>query len=379
MSNGDRKPLAGLDPAPRSASQLRLIWRRFRRQRLGFASGVLIVLLALAFALGDFIAPYDYREQHRRAPYVPPMITRIHFDGLQPFVYGLERVPDPELFGVSNYEENPDERFPIRFFVRGESYKFWGLFETDRHLFGVGTDARSPGQLFLLGTNQTGQDLFSQIMVGGRITLSLSPIVILSAFLIGILVGGVSGFFGGWVDTALQRLVEITMGLPRLALLLALSAAIPPQAPPMSRFWAIAAVLAAVSWAPLARVIRGQFLALREEDYALSARAVGAGSARIIFRHILPNTLSTLVVSAALAVPNVIILESLLSFLGFGINTPLVSWGLLLRQVQDNLVTHLSFHPWLLWPGAFLFVTVLAFNFLADALRDAVDPFTVEA
>lgn len=366
-----------------AVSQTSLIWRRFKRQRLGFFSVLVILFLISTFAVADFIAPYNYRTQHRRAPYVAPMLARIHFfdeNGLSwPFVYALDRQRDPNLIGVWHYEEDRSQRFPIRIFVKGEPYRLWGFLQLDVHLFGTGTDVNSPGQLFLFGTNQTGQDLFSQILVGGWLSLALGFLVIFSSFIVGIVIGGISGYHGGWLDTALQRLVEITMGLPRLALLLALSAAIPSNASMMVRYWAIVAVLALVSWAPLARVIRGQFLALREEDYVIAARATGAGSGRIIRRHILPNTMSYLVVSATLAVPNVLILESILSFLGFGLNTPLVSWGLLLRQVQSNLVAHLSFHPWLLIPGIFLFVTVLAFNFLGDALRDAIDPFAVDS
>ena len=368
-----------------------LIWRRFRRRRAGFISGILILAFSLVLLAADFIAPYEYNQQHRRAPSVPPMLGRIHlFDegGLSlPFVYGLQRQRDPQNIGLWQYEEDHSQRFPIRIFVTGERYRFWGLFETNLHLFGTGNGVSSPGQLFLLGTNQSGVDLFSQILVGGRLSMLLVALVILISFFIGILIGGLSGYAGGWLDTVLQRVIEITMGLPRLALLLALVAAIPAEgsllglnpSTPMKRFLVIAGVLALVNWAPLARVIRGQFLALREEDYVFAAKATGAGGARIILRHILPNMMSYLVVSATLAVPSVLILESVLSFLGFGINTPMISWGLLLKQVYDGFVTNLSFYPWLLIPGIFLFATVLAFNLFGDALRDALDPFTVDA
>ncbi len=376
---------------PRALPLRALVWRRLRRRKLGLASGAFIVLLALTFAAADFIAPYDYGRQHRRAPYVPPMLAKIHFwdEGgpSWPFVYALERVRDPDNLGLWRYEEDRAQRFPIHFFVRGEPYRLWGLIPTDVHFFGTGTPENSPGQLFLLGTNQSGVDLFSQVMVGGRVSLTLVLLVIALSFVVGVLVGGVSGYAGGGLDTLLQRAIEVTMGLPRLALLLALVAAIPPSAPllglnlppALQRFWAIAGVLALVNWAPLARVIRGPVLGLREEDYVLAAKATGAGAGRIVWRHLLPNTVSTLVVSATLAVPGVLVLESVLSFLGFGINTPMVSWGLLLNQVYSNFVTNLNFYPWLLAPGVFLFVTVLAFNQFGDALRDAVDPFSVDS
>lgn len=367
----------------KTPSLKKLIWRRFKRRRLGMISGIIIVILSLSFSGADFIAPYQYDQNHRRAPSVPPMWDRIHFfeDGqwVGPYVYGLQRTRDPNSIGLWLYGEDKDSRYPIQFFVKGEAYDFWGLFRWDIHLFGTGEPPTSTGQIFLLGTNQSGKDLFSQILVGGRISMFLVTVVIIASFFIGILLGGLSGYLGGWVDNVLQRLVEITMGLPRLALLLALSAAVPANTPPEIRLWIIIVVLAVVNWAPLARVIRGQFLALREEDYVFSAKAVGAGTGRIIFRHILPNTMSYLVVSATLAIPSVLILESVLSFLGFGLNIPLVSWGVLLKQFNDNFVLNIEFYTWLLTPGLFLFFTVLVFNLFGDALRDAVDPFTVDA
>ncbi len=374
----------GPEKTIKAPSLSKLIWRRFKRRRLGLVSGIIIAILTLMFFGADFIAPYQYDQNHRRAPSVPPMLDRIHFfdesgQWVGPFVYGIERMRDPEILGLWIYEEDTSARYPIQFFVKGEPYDFWGVFRADIHLFGTGESPTSTGQLFLLGTNQSGKDLFSQVMVGGRVSMFLVTVVIITSFMIGILLGGLSGYLGGWVDNVLQRLVEITMGLPRLALLLALSASVPANTPPEMRLWIIIGVLAVVNWAPLARVIRGQFLALREEDYVFSAKAVGAGTGRIIFRHILPNTMSYLVVSATLAVPSVLILESVLSFLGFGLNIPLVSWGLLLKQFNDNFVSNIEFYTWLLLPGVFLFFTVLVFNLFGDALRDAIDPFTVDA
>jgi len=374
----------GTDKKIDTPSLKKLIWRRFKRRRLGMISGIIIVILTLMFIGADFIAPYQYDQNHRRAPSVPPMLDRIHFfdeegQWVGPFVYGIERMRDPERLGLWIYEEDTSARYSIQFFVEGEPYDFWGVFRLDIHLFGTGESPTSVGQLFLLGTNQSGKDLFSQVLVGGRISMFLVFVVILSSFVIGILLGGLSGYLGGWVDNVLQRLVEITMGLPRLALLLALSASVPANTPPEVRLWIIVGVLAVVNWAPLARVIRGQFLALREEDYVFAAKSLGAGTGRIILRHILPNTMSYLVVSATLAVPSVLILESVLSFLGFGLNIPLVSWGLLLKQFNDNFVSNIEFYTWLLLPGVFLFFTVLVFNLFGDALRDAIDPFTVDA
>jgi peptide/nickel transport system permease protein len=372
---------ASEDLADKTISQGRLIWRRFLRRRLGFLSGLFLALLALVVLFGDFLSPYAATSLHADAQdlaydYVPPMITWIHFEGLRPYIYGLQRTYNP-LTSVKGYAPDTSQKYYLHFFVQGEPYKLLGLFPTDLHLFGTGAPADSPGQFFPLGTDRFGRDLLSRILIGGRISLGIGPLVVLISFVLGIFLGGLSGFYGGKTDTAIQRSVEVAMSLPRLALLLALSAALPPQLPPLSRFWGIVLILAIVGWAPLARVVRGQFLALREEDFVQAARALGFSNLRIIFRHILPNTLSYLIVAATLAVPSVILLESVLSYFRFGIPEPLVSWGLLMGDLQDNFLYQIQFHPWLLLPGIFIFLTVLAFNFLGDALRDATDPFTV--
>jgi peptide/nickel transport system permease protein len=384
-------------------SQWELIWRRFKHHKLGLIGLFIVLFMALIVALADFISPYHYNKESKNFSYVPPMLTRIHFFDQSgqwsgPFVYGLLKNqvidfqsgrPRP---GIYAYEEDPAIQCPIRFFVAGDEYGFWGLFggglfKTNIHLFGareventrpLNQLDESPCQLFLFGTNKQGYDIFSMTMVGGQISMLIGPLVILAAFAVGILLGGISGYYGGGVDTFIQRLVEIFMSLPRLALLLALSLILSAEkVEPIVRFWGIVGIISLVSWAPLARVIRGQFLALREEEFITAARAVGAGDLRVILRHILPNTMSYLVVSATLTIPNVIILESILSFLGFGIRSPMVSWGLLVKAANSTL--ELEFHPWFLIPAGFIVVVVLAFNFLGDALRDAVDPFTVTA
>lgn len=365
----------------RTISQGRLIWRRFVRHRAGFIAGIVLAVLALVIILGDFLGPYAATSLHADAQdvaydYVPPMISWIHFEGLRPYLYGLKRTYDP-LTGVKGFTEDPSQKYYVKLFVQGEPYRFLGLIPTDLHLLGTGEPSDSPGQLFLLGTDRFGRDLLSRILIGGRISLGIGPLVVLISFAIGILLGGLSGYYGGKTDTVIQRSVEVAMSLPRLALLLALSAALPPQLPAISRFWGIVLILALVGWAPLARVVRGQFLALREEDFVQAARALGFSNLRIIFKHILPNTFSYLIVAATLAAPSVILLESVLSYFRFGVPEPLVSWGLLMGDLQDNFLYQIQFHPWLVLPGLFIFITVLAFNFMGDALRDAVDPFTI--
>lgn len=377
---------AGRDDRPvttaqQPLSQGRLIWRRFRHHRAGFLAGWVLVIMALSVFFAGFLAPYPATSPHSDAQnlpyaYVPPLLGRIHFQGLRPFVYGLKRTYNP-LTSVRGYGEDTSQVYYLKLFVHGEPYRFLGLFPTDLHLFGTGEPPDSPGQFFPLGTDRFGRDLFSRILIGGRISLGIGPLVVLLSFAVGILLGGLSGYYGGGTDTVIQRTVEVAMSLPRLALLLALSAALPPQLPAISRFWGIVAILTLVGWAPLARVVRGQFLALREESFVLAARALGLGDLRIIFKHILPNTASYLIVAATLAAPSVILLESVLSFFRFGVQEPLVSWGLLMADLQDNFQYQIQFHPWLLIPGLFIFITVLAFNYLGDALRDAVDPFNI--
>lgn len=384
----ERTPEPQREFAYQPISQGRLIWRRFMRHRLGFTGFFVVAFLVVVFAFAEFISPYNYTQPHSAWPYVPPMITRVHFDGLQPFVYGLVKKQRcvnygsgcPPLPGVWDYTEDTSKKYPIRLFVRGEPYHLFGVIPTDVHLFGTGEPARSPGQFFLLGSDGNGHDLFSQILFGGRVTMSIAPLVILVSFLLGTAIGGLSGYLSGRVDTFIQRVAEIFMSLPRLALLLALAGILTHLGyiPAMLRFWSIVGLLSIVTWAPISRVIRGQFLALRESEYTQAARAIGAGNSRIIFRHIMPNIMSYLIVAATLAVPDMIILESILSYLGYGIQHPLTSWGHLLYSFQGSgFFFQIEFHAWLLIPAIFIVVAVLAFNFMGDALRDAVDPYTV--
>jgi peptide/nickel transport system permease protein len=374
-------------------SQGKMIWRRFLRHKLGLIGAIIVVFLVFVFTFAEFFSPYDYESSHANGlQYMPPMLFtgKIHFDGLRAFVYEPVQAKrkvqigtsEIELPGVFDYLENKDVEYSIKLFASGDEYDLLGLrfLRTNIHLFGTEQLQASKGHLFLLGTDSQGFDLLSMILYGGRVTLGIAPMVIVFSFLLGTLMGGLSGYLGGWADTLIQRITEIFMSFPRLALLLTLAGILGHFGfiPAMVRFWLIVALLALVSWAPLARVIRGQFLSLRESEYTQAARALGAGNRRIIFRHIMPNIMSYLVVAATLAIPDIIILESILSFLGFGIQDPLTSWGLLLRTfTTQGIHLEAQFHPWVLFPAVFIVITVLAFNFLGDALRDAVDPFTV--
>ncbi len=399
----------GLKPV----SQGRLIWRRFKQHRLGLLGSIMVIIFYLVFvAFAEFIAPYNYNQEHREFSYIDPMITRVRFwdkDGnfsFKPFVYGLQKAQvylnvetgekttkppagDPRYFrqpGIFWWEDDQSRKCYLEFFVRGEEYRFWDIWRTDLHLFGVREEsapamgpaelAASPCQFFLFGTDKLGYDIFSMTLVGGKISLAIGPLVIVLAFVLGILLGGISGYYGGGVDTFIQRVIEVFLALPRLALLLALAVILSAyKLSGMAIFWGIVFILIIVSWAPLARVVRGQFLALREAEFVTAARALGVSDLRVILKHILPNTTSYLVVAATLTIPNIIILESTLSFLRLGIRAPLTSWGVLMQAGWSTQV--IENYPWFLIPGIFIVLAVLAFNFMGDALRDAVDPFTV--
>lgn len=357
------------------ASQWRLIWLRFRRHKLGNLGAFIVIIIAFMAIFADFISPYDYTNHFRKYSFAPP--TKIHFfdeDGRlsPPFVYKVTREFDPELYKFS-YKEDRTAKYYLKLFTRGDEYRLLGLFKTDIHLFGLGKGADA--KIFPFGTDKFGRCVFSRVMHGARVSLIIGPYVILVSFPIALLLGGLSGYYGGGVDMFLQRSFEVFMSFPRLPIWLALATILPAGWSAYKVFWAIVFIMAITGWAAMARVLRGLFLSVREIDFVAAARAAGSSNSRIIWRHIIPNIVSYLVVNATITVPGAILAESTLSFLGLGIKEPMVSWGLMLSGAQS--VANLEFHPWLLISGPFIIVTVLAFNFLGDALRDAVDPFSV--
>jgi peptide/nickel transport system permease protein len=258
---------------------------------------------------------------------------------------------------------------PLRFFVRGDPYRFWGLFETDVHLFGF-----AGGRVFLFGTDELGRDLLSRTIYGSRISLSIGLVGIAMSFFLGIIIGGISGYVGGVVDVVIQRLIEFIRSVPTLPLWMALSAALPPHWPIPRVYFAIVIILSLVGWTGLARVVRGKFMSVREEDFVMIAQLHGASQGRIIFKHLLPSFYSHIIASLTLSVPGMILGETSLSFIGLGMQAPAISWGVLLKESQSIRV--LATAPWLLIPGALVIVTILAFNFAGDGLRDAADPYT---
>jgi len=358
-------------------TQGQLIWRRFKRHKIGAVGGVIVLILSFLVLFADFISPYHYATQQREFAFAPP--TRIHFfseDGfsLRPFSYAILRTQDP-LTNKRIFQEDRSVKYPLRFFVRGEEYKFLGLFKTNIHLFGTGAPVGSPGQIFLFGTDKFGRDIFSRTLIGGRISMGIGPISLIIALILGIFFGGISGYYGGGIDIFIQRVIEVVQSFPGLPIWLALAAIMKDWDATMA-FFGIIVIFSFFGWTGIARVLRGQFLALREEEFALAAKAMGASTLRIIFRHLLPNTMSYLIVVSTLSIPGAIVGETTISFLGLGIRDPMTSWGLLLSQA--NSIPNLKFYPWLLIPGVFIIAAVIAFNFLGDALRDAVDPFSVK-
>jgi len=354
-----------------TASQWRLMGWKFRKHRLAVAASFVVLVLYLLAAFCEVIAPATLEARDIQYSYAPPQ--RVHFvadDGfhLRPFVYALESRRHPATLRRI-YVEDRTRRHPIRFFVRGQPYKLWGLFPCDVHLFGVEDGAT----LFLLGADSLGRDMLSRIIYGARISLTIGLLGVSLSFLLGLLIGGLSGYCGGAVDNLIQRLIEILRSFPSIPLWMALSAALPTHWSPLRIYLGITVVLSLIGWTGLARQVRGKILSLREEDFATAARLCGASRWRILWRHLLPSFMSHIIVSLTLAVPGMILGETALSFLGLGLRPPITSWGVLLKEAQN--VQAVALHPWLLTPVFFVIITVLAFNFVGDGLRDAADPY----
>ncbi|ONK09651.1 ABC transporter permease [Streptomyces sp. MP131-18] len=363
---------AGADPELGRASQWRLVWRKFRKHKLAVGGAVVVLAVYLVVVFAEFLAPASASATDERLTYAPPQTIQVDFsfsDGLDFYVYGYETRRDPETF-EQKHTVDTSQKIPLRLLPRGESYEMWGLIPMDRHLFGpVDADQRA----YFLGADRSGRDLLSRIIHGARVSLSIGLIGVVVSFALGLFFGGISGYFGGAPDTAIQRLIEFLMAIPTLPLWLALSAAVPPDWGPLMRYFAITTILSVIGWTGLARVVRGRFLSLREDDFVIAARLDGCGRRRIIFRHMVPSMSSHVIASLSMAVPAMILGETAMSFLGLGLQSPAVSWGVLLQEAQN--VRTIETAPWLMLPGLAVFVTVLAMNFVGDGLRDSADPY----
>ena len=360
------------------ASQWKLVWWRFRRHRIALLGGAVVIAFYVIALFPEFLAIHHPRLESVSKFYLPPQ--RIHFLSgwrpARPYVYGIEQFRDPVTL-APKYRTDESKRFPIRFFVRRHEYKHWKLFKSDLHLMGVDILDEKKGMSFHpLGTDRLGRDMFSRLMYATRISMSIGLVGVLVSLFLGVLLGGISGYRGGLVDAAIQRLIEFLRSIPTIPLWLALAAAVPQDWSMIRVYFAITIIISMIGWTTLAREVRGRFLAMREEDFVVAARLYGSGQMRIIFRHMLPSFMSHIIATTSLAVPAIIIAETSLSFLGLGLRQPAISWGVLLNEAQK--LQAVAAAPWLLIPGVFILVAVLSLNFLGDGLRDAADPYSVK-
>jgi peptide/nickel transport system permease protein len=356
------------------ASYWKLMWWKFRRHKMALVSAVLVILLYLVAIFCEAVAPYDPEQYFLKYKNAPP--TKIHIRDAEgrfhlPFVYKIDRTQDPETYR-DIYNEDTSARYPIRFFVRGSEYEMWGLWKSDLHLFGLPVPQEEQG-VFLLGADRLGRDLFTRMCYGARISLSISLVGAFLSLTVGIILGGISGYYGGRIDTIIQRVIEFIRTVPNIPLWMALSAAVPKDWPIVRVYFAITVLLSLISWTWMARVVRGRFLTMREEDFVLAARLAGSSEMRIILWHMLPSFFSYIIASLTLSIPRMVLSETGLSYLGLGLRAPAISWGVLLKDAQN--VRTLALAPWVLLPALAVILTVMAFNFVGDGLRDAADPY----
>lgn len=355
------------------ASQWSLMMRKFRKHKLAMASTILLLIFYIIAIFGNFVAPQG-TEQYDGG-YVNCGPTPVHWfhDGklIGPFVYGLKTERDPETYMLM-FTEDTEQVYRIRFFTQGDKggeYKLFGLIPSNLHLF----EAEEGGKVFLFGTDSMGRDLFSRVVLGAQISLFIPIVGMLLTLVLGLFMGSLAGYFGGWVDTVIQRLVEVVRSFPQVPLWMALSAAIPKTLKPAQVFMLMTLILSLISWPDLSRVVRSKFISVKKEDYIMAARISGAPVDKVITRHMIPSFTSYIIVNMTMAIPGLIIGETTLSFLGLGLRSPATSWGVLLQET--NKLETVMFYGWKLIPMLFVFLTVLAFNFMGDGLRDAADPY----
>ena len=354
------------------ATQWQLMRWRFQRHRMAMAGLLILIVLYLLAIFCEFFAPHDPHTYESALMFGPPQAIRIvNAEGLTwpPFVYGIRQEIDPVTWQRS-YVLERDRKYPVKLFVRGDPYKLWGVIEGDLHFLGTEAD---DAPLYLLGTDRLGRDVLSRIIYGARVSLSVGLLGVAISLVLGILIGGFSGYYGGLFDLVAQRLIEFIRSVPTLPLWMGLSAAVPPDWPPLRVYFAVTLVLSVIGWTGMARVVRGRFLALREEDFVMAAKLAGSSEWRIVTRHMVPSFMSHIIASVTLAIPGMILGETSLSFIGVGLRSPVISWGVMLKEAQA--LRNVAMAPWLLLPGLAVVLAVLSFNFVGDGVRDAADPY----
>lgn len=355
------------------AGQWQLVWWKFRRHKLAQMAMVVLAIFYFMAIFAEFLAPHQPLQRYKDFAASPPSKIRIRdVDGSfhRPFIYATVRERDP-VTARPFYREDTSQRYPIKLFVRGDPYKMWGLIESDIHLFGTGNNELAP--LFVFGADSIGRDVLSRIFFGGRISLSVGLVGVFLSFFLGLILGGISGYYGGVVDEIIQRIIEVLFALPPIPLWMALAAALPQDWPQVRIYFYTTIILSLLTWPFLARVVRGRLLSMREEDFVMAAKLDGESERRIIRSYMLPGFMGYIIVSLTLSIPQMILGETALSFLGIGLRSPTISWGVMLQEAQDIMVV--AQLPWVLIPVVFVVVAVLMFNFLGDGLRDAADPY----
>lgn len=369
----DAHSIENLTPAQEKlylASQWKLMWWKFKQHKVAVISGLFLAFMYLAVFVSEFLAPYDLQSRHTDALFMPPQSVHLFHEGefKGPFVYGVNNELNMELLR-REYSENKDEIYPLKFFCRGDKYDYWLGGSSDFHLM----CAAENSTVFLLGTDRLGRDVLSRIIIGSRISLTIGLLGILISFVLGIVIGGMAGYYGGILDMIVQRVIEVLQSLPSIPLWLALAAIIPVTWSPILVYFGITVILGLLDWTGLARAVRSKLLSLREEDYVVSAQLMGAKPSRIIGRHLVPGFMSHLIATATISIPTMVLGETALSFLGLGLRPPITSWGVLLAEAQN--ISVVALYPWLMFPVVPVVLTILAFNFFGDGLRDAADPY----
>jgi len=353
------------------ASQWQLMRWRFKKHKMAVLGLIVLIVLYTMAIFCEFFAPYDPLKYDSKLAFVPPQTIRIRDENgfRAPFVYGIKQQIDPISYRRT-YTFDTSKTYAVKLFAQGDPYKLWGLWAGNLHL--IGTEGNA-GPLYLLGTDRMGRDILSRLITGSRISLSIGLVGVFISLVLGIIIGGFSGYYGGVIDTISQRFIEFLRGVPHLPLWMALSAAVPPFWSPVKVYFGITVVLSLIGWTGMARVVRSKFLALREEDFVMAAKLAGASEFRIVVRHMVPSFLSHIIASVTLSIPGMILGETSLSFIGVGLRPPVISWGVMLQEAQQ--LSSVALSPWLLAPGITIVLSVLCFNFLGDGLRDAADPY----